>query len=907
MADSESIGAGPVPAGADSALLIDVVRAVLDRCGGQRWTVRPEEAWCYLSPPDGSAREHGWKLHVSATPLSAPLVLARAGEVLVRAGCAFKFGTDIRRVSELVDQWYSRGGGGKFITVYPEDDEQFRELAGKLHKVTEGLPGPAILSDRQLRPGSLVYYRYGEINGGSRRVFTDDGVFKRQMSGPDGTAFEDERNAWFSPPPWAASPFPDEQVEAPQAPESVLLGGRYQVRKAIRHANKGGVYRAVDEQHGTQVVIKQARAHVSSGLDGTDVRDRLRQESQMLQELQPLGVSPAWTGLMQLDDDLFLIQEQVPGQTLEKWAQEQRDGTLSFTEALEVASNLAGLVGKVHAAGYVIRDLKSSNVMMLPGGDLRLIDVEYVTRTGTVCRPVGTPYFTAPELQGARSSGEATAAADCYSLGATLFHMITCLSPAWLARKNGTAQQDTEEAEILARIACDHPALSRFTGLILGLTETDPGERWTLSQARDQLTALFEGASAMPVRALAGGGLTEERLDNLIDKQACLLQTSMTPGAGQLWKSPHSDEPDVCSLWNGAAGGLAALTRAAEHDATLSDTVAEAAAWISQRLSTVPRLLPGLAFGRAGTAWALHDAGRLLKDTELQDRALELAAGLPTRWPIADITHGLSGAGMTHLHLWHTTGNPESLDRALACAQAVLDAAQRDGDGNWTWPVPADTDSVLAGNSSYGYAHGTAGTGAFLLSAAQAAGHHTPGTGQQFYEAALGAGDTLARAAVTSKNTTHWPRTAKNADAADPETRMFWCNGAAGIGSFLIRLHTATREQRFADLAEQAAATITRNPWPHLTGACCGLAGAGHFLLDMAHHTGHNSYHHHARTIAAIISNRPTTPAGARSFKQPETDHGYQNGTAGTLTFHLRLRHNSPHPWTPGTLLPRTP
>ncbi|MFB7867435.1 class IV lanthionine synthetase LanL [Streptomyces sp. NPDC056069] len=872
-------------------MLINVIRGVLDGCGGQLWSMKPERAWCYLSPPDGiRLREHGWKLHVSATPLSAPIVLARAGEVLVRAGCAFKFGTDLRRVSELVDQWYDRGGGSKFITVYPRDDAQFRELAEQLHEATVGLPGPRILSDRQLRRGSLVYYRYGEITRSDRRVLTDDGIFKWRMVGPDGTAVEDKRNAWFSPPPWASSPFPDEQVVVPQAPASVLLGGRYRVRKAIRHAHKGGVYRATDVRDGSDVIIKHARAHVSSGLDGTDVRDRLRQESQILQELQPLDVTPGWIDLMQLDEDLFLVQEQIPGQTLETWAREHGDGSLSVSESLKMASRLLGVIEKIHASGYVIRDFKSSNVMIRPDGDMRIIDVEFAIRNGAAHRPAGTPYFTAPEMMAASALPFSTAA-DCYSLGVTLFQSVTGLSPAWMPRK-GSAHYGV--GEVLARISAAHPVVPVFADLIIGLTEPDPKERWSVAQARDWLTALSAETTA-PVRPHAQDWLSDDRLDALIHEQTRLLQTSAGPTEDRLWKVPFHEDTDVCALWTGAAGGLAALTWAAAHgDDTLREAVADAAAWIDHRLFSIPRLLPGLAFGRAGTAWALYNAGGFLEDAELQARALDLASRLPVQWPMADITHGLSGAGMTHLHLWHATGKPECLDLALACADAVLDAAHRDGD-DWSWPIPAEVDSDLAGQSTNGFAHGVAGVGAFLLAASQAAEYRGRGSGQRYREAALAAGNTLARTAVPGSTGVRWPRSA-GSGSDDVQSGMHWCNGAAGIGSFLIRLYTATGEQRFADLCEQAAATVVHNPWAYPVGACCGLAGAGHFLLDMAHYTGLDSYRGQALGIAAVID---THDAVITRAAEKRTDYSYQSGVAGVLGFYLRLRHGGSHPWMP--------
>ncbi|MFE5549806.1 class IV lanthionine synthetase LanL [Streptomyces sp. NPDC056534] len=894
---------------ADSVLLMDVIRAVLDRGRGQRWSVRPDKAWCYVTPPaqGGASREHGWKLHVSATPLSAPLVLARAGEVLVRAGCSFKFGTDIKRVSELVDQWYPRGGSGKFITVYPKSDDQFRELAERLHEATEGLPGPAILSDKRLRPGSLVFYRYGEISGGGRSVFTDDGEFRRQMMGPDGAVAEDARNAWFSPPPWATSPFPEEPVEARKKADSILLADRYRVRSAIRHANKGGVYRAVDVRNGQGVVIKQARAHVGSSLDGTDVRDHLRQEDRILQALQPLRVAPAPVQLFEEEGHLFLVQEEIPGQTLQDWATGQAgDGPgLSPADARDRAMRLVSLVEQVHAGGYAIRDLKPANVMVLPDGSLKIIDVEFVVPEGADCRVIGTPGCMAPEL---KKTGmiKAGAAPDCYSLGATIFYAVTSLHPSLIAPRNGDTQED--RARSLARTGGSHPALLQFSGLIVGLTHPDPEMRWTLAQARKWLDALPHSGILLPTAVPAEVTLSDKRLEALIDDRIRLLQSSMQPDAKDLWApSGHTDERDPCTAWNGAAGGLAALTKAAPHGSgALHETVARTAEWINQRLFTIPRLLPGLAFGRSGTAWAVYDAGRLLGDERLQARAIELAGKLPASWAIPDITQGLSGAGMTHLHLWQSTGEPALLNRALECAENVLAAASRHGD-DWSWPVPETVNSRIAGLNAYGFAHGVAGAGTFLMMAAQAAEVRSPGSGARFHEAALGAGDTLMRAAVIRNEAASWPRSVAG---HDPDTAgndgglsvsgRYWCAGAGGIGSFLIRLWAATREQRFADLAAQAAMTVTRNPWANATGACCGLVGAGHFLLDMANHTGQESYHREARAISAVIDDLTALDSRAPGRASGSTEQlDYQNGAAGELAFFLRLRHGGDHPWMP--------
>src|SRR6266550_2126958 len=89
LSEPESAGDGIEPD--DSRLLMDIARAVLARPGGEGWRFDPRESWCVLTPPEDRTPRQGWKLHVSATQLAAPIILGRAAEVLVRDGCAFKF------------------------------------------------------------------------------------------------------------------------------------------------------------------------------------------------------------------------------------------------------------------------------------------------------------------------------------------------------------------------------------------------------------------------------------------------------------------------------------------------------------------------------------------------------------------------------------------------------------------------------------------------------------------------------------------------------------------------------------------------------------------------------------------------------------------------------------------------
>lgn len=889
---------------ADSVLLLDVLWGVLQRCAGQRWFVRTDEVWCSVVPPAAVSRQHGWKLHVSATPLSAPLVLARVAEVLVRHDCSFKFATDIRRVRDLVDPWQDRAAGGKFITAYPRDDEQIRVLADELDKVTSGMAGPRVLSDRQLRAGSLVHYRYGQFK--EDELFTDEGQFEPVMTGPDGSQARDERLAWFSPPKWAVSPFPEPAVAVSVPKGHRLLAGRFRMTGALRQANKGGVYQAVDEQTGAPVVIKQARAYVGAGLDGGDVRDLRRHEARMLEVLAPLSLFPAHVLLFEEQGDLFLAEEEIPGATLDSWAADRHErDELVLDDVIRVGRQLVEAVRSVHDAGLLLVDLKPTNVIVTSDDRVRLLDAEMLIPRGQRRVRGYTPGYAAPELA-VRSSArpDPQTSVDCFSLGVTLFCLAAGgLDADWVFGRPGTPRSGVDRRLLLSQIAAGRPALLSLIEVIVGLTETDPSQRWSLEQAEKFFASIrhLTVACALPAEVT----MPADRLDRLLSDGVEHLRRGMTPNERDLWRpGPARFRHDPCDAWRGASGVLATLTRAARllDSPALSDTVAQTAAWIDDRLYDVPRILPGLSFGRAGTAWALHDAGQFLDDRRLKSRARELAGLLATQGPNPDVTTGLSGAGLAGLYLWQTAGDPGLLHRALECADSVLAAAVRSG-ADWLWPVPValESGSGPVRYSCYGFAHGVAGVGTFLLSAAHVAGTvngSSNSRAERFMEAALRAGETLLRGAGARRGAPVWPMTAGGSDYGDGVETTQWCNGPVGVGTFLVRLWAATGQQRFLDVAVRCAPGFS-DDWAVSMGACCGLSGSGHFLLDLADFTGDSDFHKRAEQMAYVIGAQAYAVDGLHVTCRPDHRYAYAEGTAGVVDFLLRLHHGGRRPWLP--------
>ncbi|QIS14977.1 class IV lanthionine synthetase LanL [Nocardia arthritidis] len=873
---------------ADASPLVRMARERLAAAWLEGWSVRVDEIWCLLRPPGYVQREQGWKLHLSCTPASAAEVLDRALDVLLRAGCQFKFASTPERVRELTGGRYTRGGAGKFITVYPDDDDRFRCLARELHEATAGLAGPSILSDRPYRPGSLVHYRFGAFRG--RQTLTNDGEYRYVIVAPGGELVEDRRDAWFEPPQWAESPFP-EQISSDIAADGVLLANRFVVREAVRHANKGGVFHAMDRFTAEQVIVKQARAHVGGDADACAA---LRNEAELLDRLGRAGITPRRVALFEQDGDLFLVQERVDGPTLRSWCAEQAIGDepgVPWPRLVDAARRLVTLIETVHRHGLVIRDLSPTNLLVRHDDSLTLIDLEFAAADGAAAIAVGTPGYGAPE----QLRGETVdAASDCYALGALLFLLTTGTDPLLAPDELPGRATAARLADWLAAMAETSENVCRLWPLLRGLLADEPADRWTLPRARRFLDAV----SGVPVAvsALSVDVRPDPDTAALLDGGIAHLLATMTPeDRERLWPAtPYGKRSDACNVQHGAAGVLAVLTTLARDrgDERLADAVDVGAQWLGERLdedrAAGRKMLPGLYFGRAGTAWALYEAAGLLDDPGLAARALELLDELPVDWPNPDITHGMAGAGLAALRLWRASGETGMRRRAYETAELLAARAER-ADGMILWPVPTSFDSRLAGVNDYGFAHGAAGVGAFLLAAGELLRE------PKWVKMADEVGRMLSAVAVPDDRGVRW----RSGPADTVFLREFWCSGGSGIGTFLVRLARARGDSDYLALAERAAVAVWHRRWLAGPSVCHGLAGNGEFLLDLAS-AGAAENRSRAEDLATALAARAALRDG-RLVATDDTMLGfgaeYGAGVAGWVAFLHRLRHGGARPW----------
>ena len=862
----------------DADLLADCSDAVLGRHDPSAWQHTVDGFWHYVQPTGHQRPEQGWKLHVPATPLSACVVLSRCVEVFARHRCAFKFAKTMRELQILLEPNADRSSAGKFVTAYPDGEEHAVRVATALHEATLGLPGQLILTDRRFRSNSQVFYRYGPF--APETTLTNDGEYVSILRDGNGKAAVDRRDIGRPVPGWLRDPFQDQHIEPPKVPQAVLVGGRFQVRKAIRQSNRGGVYLATDTETGTEVILKRFRRFTAAALDGTDSLNRARAEARMLDTLGPAGASPRILGFLNENADMFVAMERVSGVPLRRFVARNLRPTpsgalaMDLATVLDLATQLVDLVAEVHAAGYVLGDLTPNNVMVTDEGRLVLIDLESALRSWEVTVRLTTKAYTAPEeIARTRLVAPAPAVtADLYGLGATLLYLASGAHPP--------AADGARVVDLVEPMAARNPVLAVLAPVISELLADEPAARPSLDRVR---TFLREPAGAPAAAPPAP-------VDGLAEDMLAAIGATMTPGERWLWRPTTAGRRyDPCAAQLGAAGVLAVLNQAvragALADMSIVDTVAR---WLAGRLDAEPKVLPGLLFGRAGTAITLFDSGTLLDDTSITAAGLELARRLPVRWPIPDVFHGLAGAGMARLRLWRATGSAELLDGARVCADEVLGAMRADGERvSWT----ATGDTMLAGEVHWGFAHGVAGIGCFLLDVFEATGD------ERYADVARRCAQTLAGVVDRDGAAAFWAGGEPD-ESADTVRLTGLCNGSSGVGTFLLRYFAVTGSASARELAEAAAVAVRCANWTAHPVWCHGLPSDGDFLLDCADVLGEPRYRDWAVDTAAVIAARAVVRDGRRLTpdESGNVTASFGNGYVGALSFLLRLRHGGERP-----------
>ncbi|WP_159942303.1 MULTISPECIES: class III lanthionine synthetase LanKC [unclassified Nocardiopsis] len=684
----------------------DRVFEAAERPVPEGWQSHRSGDWLALRPVEHRLPEQGWKIHISACLDNAESILSRVWDHCVARGVPFKFVPTRYLLHNRNAKYADRGSSGKFITVYPADEEECASLASGLDALVGGEPGPYILSDVRWNTGP-VHLRYGSFT--RRHCYDDHGEPVPALENPDGVLVPDQRGPVFRTPEWVAVPgFLRPHLEAREAVNVTALP--YDVERALHFSNGGGVYAGRDRRTGEPVVLKEARPHAGLAADGADAVRRLEQERTALERLSGLACTPEVRDAFTLGDHHFLVMEYVQGTPLNSFFAHRHPLVDAEPEPERLreygrwAMRLHGLVEEavkaVHARGIVFNDLHLFNIMVSEDeSSVVLLDFEAARDADEDSRQtVANPGFVAPR-------GRRGFDVDLYALACLRIALLLPLTSV-LAVDRGKAVHLAEEA---ARV---FPEAREF--LELGVAEIlrdpdggpgagasspgalpapvgtrdpyPPAEPGDWPRSRDSMVRAIL-ASATPDRddryfpgdiaqfSTAGGGLSFGY------GAAGVLYALAESGAARCpeaeeWLLRHSKEPapgTPLGFFDGLSGLSWTLHRLGHGEPSLALTeLVLAQPWEG--------LGPGMHGGTAGIGLALDSLAAATGEAELRSGALrcaELAAhgflGAPPERRRAGLLHGGAGVALLCLRLYERTGDTALLDLAGRTLRADLD------------------------------------------------------------------------------------------------------------------------------------------------------------------------------------------------------------------------------------------
>lgn len=245
-----------------------------------------------------------------------------------------------------------------------------------------------------------------------------------------------------------------------------IIDGKYEILREVGRGGMSVVYLAMDKRLNKQWAIKEFRK------DKDDVSKQvalkaLLDEANLMKKLDHPTL-PRIVDIIDNHQTVYVIMDYIEGESLNKVLDAY--GAQPQEAVIEWAKQLSDVLDYLHTQNppVIYRDMKPANIMLKPDGTVRLIDFgiarEYKEGKAGDTEAIGTRGYAAPEQFGGK--GQTDARTDIYSLGVTLYHLVTGKNPA------------EPPYEIYPIRHWDPSLSSGLEWLIQKCTQLNPGDRY---------------------------------------------------------------------------------------------------------------------------------------------------------------------------------------------------------------------------------------------------------------------------------------------------------------------------------------------------------------------------------------------------------------------------------------------
>lgn len=208
-----------------------------------------------------------------------------------------------------------------------------------------------------------------------------------------------------------------------------IIDEKYKVLSVIGHGGMSTVYLAINEKANKPWAIKEVR---KDGIKHFDVvKQSLIVEIDMLKKLSHKGL-PSIVDVIDKDDNFLIVMDYIEGNTLKSVLKEK--SVIQQEMVVDWALQLCDVLKCLHnrKPPIIYRDMKPSNIMLRSDGSVVLIDFgtarEFKEENVEDTTCLGTQGYAAPEQFGGQ--GQTDVRTDIYSLGATIYHLVTGHNPS---------------------------------------------------------------------------------------------------------------------------------------------------------------------------------------------------------------------------------------------------------------------------------------------------------------------------------------------------------------------------------------------------------------------------------------------------------------------------------------------
>jgi serine/threonine-protein kinase len=226
---------------------------------------------------------------------------------------------------------------------------------------------------------------------------------------------------------------PEKRVKHKALSAGKVLNSRYEIVRRIGGGGMGAVYLAKDRNLGeaARAVKEMIEAHIDDAQHEKAIAD-FKRESLLLTELEHPSIPTVYDYFYDdTSERFYLVMKFIPGSDLSSRLRNAPGGRIDEPTVTEWGIQVADVLYYLHTRPepIIYRDLKPANLMIDSNNNrIMLIDfgiARWVNKKEKGVTAVGTMGYAPPEL----FSGQADPRVDIYSLGATMFHLLTGSDP----------------------------------------------------------------------------------------------------------------------------------------------------------------------------------------------------------------------------------------------------------------------------------------------------------------------------------------------------------------------------------------------------------------------------------------------------------------------------------------------